>query len=377
MIQRKVVSKAFGVLSFLSLFPILFVLFDPSGAPGQEGGGAWVFKKKWIEENLKPVHRTKHNWEISDERFSMSGYRPADPQRVDPGVNFRDLVTWDPLPARIVPEAYSHTKFSFDGSFKDASGKARSRMLSCYVYRLTEQELQDFLLRGSIKYSTFFKDEDVYTYDLEFRYVGCPQNPSDTTMYLVVEIRGDFLNEGETGLNVRYFYQYTWEPAPASDTPQSRSPKTDSLKLDKNAPDWYYHAQKGYRFIKTQGWSVEFSRPDSDTDLLLPPDESLGLMCGRSSGSAGSESAERVLDRLAAGIAQKNPSATTSRFTLGNSPAIRIDTFDGDKKSMMWHFYVLHGGRTYYLAVMMPPGTERALLPDQVMAMLRTLEFLE
>jgi hypothetical protein len=104
--------------------------------------------------------------------------------------------------------------------------------------------------------------------------------------------------------------------------------------------------------------------------------QSLAVVCGRGSGAAGPERAERVLDRLAAGLVKKNPGATTSAMTLAGTPAIRIDTYDEGKNSMLWHLHVLHGGRTYYLAVVTPPGTGKTPLPRQALDMLRTLEFL-
>ena len=395
-----------------------------SASPSARGGKAtWVLNKKWIEKHSNPPANTKFNWDVADEKFTFSSSRPPDPSLLDPGMECRDLVTWDPLPNKMVEDDAYFVKVKLNGSYKLASGKELNRSLDWTVFWATPLERQNNQSGSPIYWMpmTWATLKAVDSYNVKV-WSEKPRNPSDTTMLMVIEV-----NEKVNSSRILYFHQYIKDataapagppqPPPAvvstnltvqTALPQPHDPRLDNVpeetkkggpdagggkgavgkkedkppkkepaKADKNALDWYYHAQKGYRFRKTQGWSVGFNQPDSATDLLLPPDESMGLICGRGSGNAGSESAERVLDRLAAGIVQKNPGATTSSLTLGGAPAIRVDTFDSGKKSMFWHFYVLHGGRTYYLAVMMPPDTNRMPLPNQVMDMLKTMEFLK
>jgi len=121
---------------------------------------------------------------------------------------------------------------------------------------------------------------------------------------------------------------------------------------------------------------VQVGEPDGDTDLLVPPDESIGFVCGRESGSAGADKAEQVLNRLADTIVQENRGAAISKFTLGGMPAIIIETYDQAEDSMLRHIYCVAGGRTYYIAVAMPPNSGRKAFPSQVMTMLDTLEWI-
>jgi hypothetical protein len=56
--------------------------------------------------------------------------------------------------------------------------------------------------------------------------------------------------------------------------------------------------------------------------------------------------------------------ATKSVFKLGDAPEVRIEAYDGKKESMLWHIYFVHGGKSYYIAVAMPPGTGKVLFPN-------------
>jgi hypothetical protein len=352
-------------------------------------------------------------------KYSFSAFRPADRPNLENGMDFRDIVTWDALPDKLVEGEEYSLKVRLDGSYKSLMGQVFNRKLNWALRWTTPEEYKIDNTGGILFWDPVRLSGTNGVDSLEVKFT-CPKHddPTAKTVLVIIDV--------QEYSKARYVYEYTRGTSSAPAVPvqppavvttnmtsqiappqprdqrldnqsepakeggpgtgagsvpvgkiEKKPSKEDHEKTAKNAQDWYNHAQKVYRFVKAQGWSVALRQPGGDTDLLLPPDEGIALVCGRGSGSAGSESAERVLDRLAAGVVQKNPGAMKSVFRLGDAPAVRIETYDSKERSMLWHIYFVHGSNSYYFAIAMPPGTGRVPLPNQVMNMLNTIEFLK
>jgi hypothetical protein len=71
-----------------------------------------------------------------------------------------------------------------------------------------------------------------------------------------------------------------------------------------------------------------------------------------------------------------HPGARSEAIGFSGARAIKIEYVDGADNQPFWHIYFSHGVRLYVLSASMPPGSGPAVLPSEILEILRGIEFL-
>lgn len=139
---------------------------------------------------------------------------------------------------------------------------------------------------------------------------------------------------------------------------------------------WYQHRSKDFRVPLFTGWRWEPSTDEKEIDIIMSPDERIGIFVKESFSELTAESDESALNRLANTIAKQNPGATVTKTTVGGKPALRVNAYQTDTKQPLWFYFFASERRVYYLFAMMAPNTGNVAFPQELAQVLNGVEFL-
>lgn len=149
------------------------------------------------------------------------------------------------------------------------------------------------------------------------------------------------------------------------------------VNTENKIADWYLHRTKDYRIPLFTGWKWQPDTNDKDLDLVLSPDEKIGIFVKGtiSDLNAGADQAA-ALRRAANSIAPNYPGSTITETTVGGKPALRLNAYDAGDKQPVWFYFFVSERRVYYLFAMMAPNTGNVAFPQELAQVLNGVEFL-
>ena len=100
------------------------------------------------------------------------------------------------------------------------------------------------------------------------------------------------------------------------------------------------------------------------------------FFCGRGFGKAGKKPEKKVLKELAGSFSDDTSNTITKFLKIGNAESVMVELYDEEENQMLWHLYLVHHGRSYYMGVALPPGTGKSPFPKKVMGIINQIEFL-
>jgi tetratricopeptide (TPR) repeat protein len=139
---------------------------------------------------------------------------------------------------------------------------------------------------------------------------------------------------------------------------------------------WYLHRTKDYRAPLFTGWRWMPSADEKDIDIIVSPDERIGIFVKEFFSDLTAEPDEAALSRLANAVVKQNPGSTVTKTTVGGKPALRVNAYQTDAKQPLWFYFFVSERRVYYLFAMMPPGAGNVPVPPELTDVLNGVEFL-
>lgn len=142
------------------------------------------------------------------------------------------------------------------------------------------------------------------------------------------------------------------------------------------AEKWYVHPKGDYRIALPKLWDWDKDSSDQETDVLSPADDSAVIFCGRGVGDIAKKSEKQALIDLARSFAADASNTTTQFIKIGTAQSVLLEQYNQEEDQMLWHLYVAHKGRSYYMGIALPPGSGKTVCPQNVMGMINGLQFL-
>lgn len=169
------------------------------------------------------------------------------------------------------------------------------------------------------------------------------------------------------------FYSLVFLFALSAAAQTTKPSETPSNKIE----GWYEHRSKDFRIPLFAGWRWQADVVRKNYDLLISPDEEIGIFVEGGFVELTDESDEAALDRLAnSAVEEVSKTATVTSTNVGIAKAVRINVYEREENFPIWVYYFVHERRVYYIFIMAAPGTGNIEFPQTLSEILNQVEFL-